>query len=104
MANDIETAERAEAEYVNRTEALPGGYVTGEECEGFHAGFAAGLAHARQWRELTADPATWPAEGQHILARHRDTDGVSQVRWSSTFGCAWDYWFPVPLSSPPEAL
>jgi hypothetical protein len=81
--------------------------------DGFAFGFAAGLKHARTWRPLTEDPATWPEEGQWVLLRSAAVkDGPDLQRWfarrrSQATRCSswarpahWTHWAPLP--APPE--
>lgn len=67
--------------------------------------FAAGLRHARQWRELTADPASWPAEGQEVVVLWRDmrtsTATCRAIRGANAFETLITHWILLP--SPPEA-
>lgn len=69
----------------------------------FEAGFAAGLAHARKWRPLTSDPASWPEEGQYVMFGAWSADGT-RCWISSMLTCmradmtptGWSWWLPLP--------
>jgi len=39
------------------------------EADAYASGFRAGLAHARRWRPLTSDEATWPPIDERVMFR-----------------------------------
>ena len=70
----------------------------------FDDGFRAGLAHARQWRPLTEDPATWPEVGAHVLVYDAPQSAAHIYRLAVTGDAlrklGWTHWAPLP--APPE--
>lgn len=77
----------------------------GTPSEGFRDGFRAGLKHARQWRPLTEDPATWPEEGQTVAMSNAygDIDARKFDLRVDRYGASrWTHW--LPLSTPPVSI
>ena len=76
----------------------------------FGAGFAAGLAHARAWRPLTDDPATWPEERRWVCTiKPGDARVSGPLPWpggdverirSALALLGWTHWLPLP--DPPK--
>lgn len=83
-------------------QANAGHRTTVNALDGYAAGFRAGLAHARQWRPLTADPASWPGEGQWVLLYDGAvTDDDTGTEWNAdsvavALGEGWTHWLPLP--------
>lgn len=74
---------------------------TVNEADAYAAGFRAGLKHARAWRPLTEDPATWPEEGQRVLMLDAEEDETRVVVWPRTTSArGWSHWAPLPEKSP----
>lgn len=74
-------------------------------CEYAADGFAAGLAHARQWRPLTEDPKTWPEVGWIVVWDARMPTRAKAGRVLSETGTelmrqGWTHWLPLP--EPPK--
>lgn len=81
---------------------------TGDEQRAFDGGFAAGLAHARQWRPLTSDPESWPEQGAYVVVSdEKDAGPHRYFRVGRMLGddaknmaeTGWTHWLPLP--SPP---
>lgn len=79
----------------------------GTPSEGFRDGFRAGLKHARQWRPLTEDPATWPEEGQLVAVVDAEKKwGIPDANANATYWSprvaanGWTHWLPLP--EPPK--
>lgn len=77
---------------------------TGDERRAFDGGFRAGLAHARQWRPLTADPASGPERGTRMaivdaadMTRFRIATRVHAPEQMADFIVnGWTHWLPLP--------
>lgn len=76
-----------------------------QQCRDFRAGFHVALTHARRWRPLTSDEATWPTTGQWVLLYDgRVTDDDAGTEWNAdsvaiALGEGWTHWLPLPPPS-----
>lgn len=82
-------------------QANAGHRTTINALDAYAAGFRAGLAHARTWRPLTEDPASWPGEGQRVLMLDAEEDETRVVVWPRTTNSrGWTHWAPLPEKRP----
>lgn len=76
----------------------------------FCAGFRAGLAHARRWRPLTSDEATWPEQGAYVAMVRAGEPSLFRSGRILGDACermlehGWTHWMPLPLPPPSEEV
>lgn len=83
---------------------------TAEGAEAYAHGWKDALVHARRWRPLTSDEATWPEQGAYVAMVRAGEPSLFRSGRILGDACermlehGWTHWMPLPLPPPSEEV